>query len=113
MKSYQTILSSTNDFINCSAPSESQTCTLAIQSIKSSLINTSKEYNPLLPPKIHSLVLGDLLSSVLDNINTSLASLTEISSDDSTLLIQFYQSLFELETLFRPEEVGRYCAAWS
>ena len=112
MKSHLTILSSTNDFINCSAPLESEKCTHAIQSIKSSLLDISKEYHTILPLKIHHIALGDLLSSVLDSINSSLTSLTDISSDDSTLLIQFYQSLFELESLFRPEEAGRYCVAW-
>jgi hypothetical protein len=104
--------SSTNDFVNCSAPENSNKLVQAIQSIKSEIRTLSKDYKPILPQSKHLLTLGEILSSVLLYINTRLNTLEDIPSDDSTLLIQLYQSLFELESLFSPYEPSRFCAEW-
>lgn len=58
------------------------------------------------------MILGELLSSVLLYIDTSLTLLTDISADESTFLIVLYSSLFSLGGLFAPLEPHQICAEW-
>ena len=36
----------------------------------------------------------------------------DISADESTFLIEIYNSIFTLEKLFSPYEASRFCPAW-
>src|SRR5438552_4363180 len=56
--------------------------------------------------------MGELLSSVLLYLNTSLTLMDDISADESTFLIGLYTDVFTLESLFRPFEVVAFCAEW-
>jgi MFS family permease len=58
------------------------------------------------------MILGEILSSALLYINTSLTLLTDISADESTLLIALYSSLFSLGSIFAPFEPHQFCAEW-
>jgi hypothetical protein len=58
------------------------------------------------------MILGELLSSVLLYINTSLTLLTDISADESMFLIALYSSLFSLGSLFAPLEPHQFCEQW-
>jgi hypothetical protein len=56
--------------------------------------------------------MGELLSSVLLYLNTSLTLMEDISADESSFLISLYTSLFTMESLFHPFEAGQYCPEW-
>ena|SRR5947207_12224300 len=56
--------------------------------------------------------MGELLSSVLQYLNTSLTLMDDISADESTFLISLYTSLFTMESFFHPLEAGQFCAEW-
>jgi len=56
--------------------------------------------------------MGELLSSVLLYINTSLTAMEDISADESAFLIELYISLFTMESLFHPLEAGLFCREW-
>lgn len=58
------------------------------------------------------MALGNLLSSVLFYINTSLNELEDIAADESNFLIVLYTSLFSLESFFVPFEPGQFCPEW-
>src|SRR5271155_3818167 len=56
--------------------------------------------------------MGELLSSVLLYLNTSLSVMEDISADESAVLIGLYTTLFTMESLFKPSEAGQFCPEW-
>jgi ZW10 C-terminal helical domain len=56
--------------------------------------------------------LGEILSFVLEYMNTSLTQLEDIAADESTFLITLYTSLFSLSALFDPLDPGPLCPEW-
>lgn len=82
----------------------------SIRSIYPQILSTKSQN--ILPPQNLRIALGELLSFVLQYINTSLNLLEDISTDESTFLIGLYTSIFGLENLFSPFEARQFCPGW-
>ena len=107
-----TFLLATNGFVNPSHPEQTRRCNEAVNSVINVLTSLSNEYKTILPPQKRRIALGQLLSSSLLYMNTSLSVLEDIAADESTFLIELYKKLFMLEGLFSPFEPSQVCSEW-
>jgi len=65
-------------------------------------------FQGILPPQKHRAAVGQLLSSILLYMNTSLTAMEDISAAESTFLVELYTKVFTLEDLFTPLEAPEF-----
>jgi hypothetical protein len=58
------------------------------------------------------MAIGQLLSSILLYMNTSLTAMEDISAAESTYLVGLYASIFALEELFVPFQAPEFVGEW-